>query len=723
MYCESCKVEFPENLRYCKWCGQSLREGTADLVQRPTRDLSVQPNADLRCTVCGDQLQVGMAYCKSCGAPVNEADAERWAAEQTRTQMYVSLTPDAVANWQAEQPRSTKDIAGNRPSAQTKIDDAVVVFSSSGSLEKPPDLEAAPPAQAQDQISTTIFDAETMNVESFTETIETGTAQIDSSTLIAESNTMPVSARSNRGSTTILSQDEWPNTDEPAAPLAQEKGRVTGRLPSQAEAELVATPPIAEEMPPATQTLLNYDGVFTPVSDNLPPAPSNTSQFSSPVAPPEQPPPAFGTLVMASESINEMVEREKHELASATTKIERSAELSPANETVPISPVPTSGALPANETIPIPQVPTATGQMPVTKGLEAPPPAPVTAQNVSLNDAAMQAFGIGESHPQETAPSVPVAPARIEARNYFVEQPYAAEVTAAKAMAAPTTTRRSSAPIVLVGFAALAIIGAGLLWWYLPQLKSLVQKPTPTGIDQPTSTPTPPLTEPPTTPIAPEGMAYVAAGSYTIGKDTGDEIESPAHTVELPGFFIDQTEVTNASYKKFVDATGRKPPVTWKDGKYPDSEANHPVAGVSWKDATDYAAWAGKRLPTEAEWEAAARGTRGQLYPWGNAWGEGLANIRGSSTTPVGQYKNGASPCGALDMVGNVWEWTSDEFKLYPGSAASLGNYDIKSGIVYRIIRGGSYNRRENIEATYRGFIDQNAAPEQTGFRCAKDVK
>jgi formylglycine-generating enzyme required for sulfatase activity len=269
---------------------------------------------------------------------------------------------------------------------------------------------------------------------------------------------------------------------------------------------------------------------------------------------------------------------------------------------------------------------------------------------------------------------------------------------------------------------ALVVLAATALavWWYISGgLKSskreTINLPAP-----PENTSAPPPENP--APAAPAGMALVPAGQYTIGRDLGDELERPAHKVDLKAFYIDVTEVTNASYKQFIDATNHRQPDGWKNGTYPEGRANWPVTGVSWQDALDYAEWAGKRLPTEVEWEAAARGLEGRVYPWGNAWGEGMANIRSSSIVEVGQFKLGASPVGALDMIGNVWEWTADPFKVYPGSTASLEDV-LEAGITYKVIRGGAFDRKENIEATYRGFLDASKGYDKTGFRCVKDIK
>jgi formylglycine-generating enzyme required for sulfatase activity len=157
-------------------------------------------------------------------------------------------------------------------------------------------------------------------------------------------------------------------------------------------------------------------------------------------------------------------------------------------------------------------------------------------------------------------------------------------------------------------------------------------------------------------------MVRVPAGKFLYGRKKEEH--------ELPEFWIDRTPVTNAEYARFVAAIGHKPPRHWKGKSPPKDIADHPVAHVPWHDAVAYAEWAGKRLPTEEEWEKAARGTDGRECPWGDEFDKDKCNVKGSGigdTTPVGKYSPaGDSPYGVADMVGNVREWTAGEYR--PGS-------------------------------------------------------
>lgn len=219
-------------------------------------------------------------------------------------------------------------------------------------------------------------------------------------------------------------------------------------------------------------------------------------------------------------------------------------------------------------------------------------------------------------------------------------------------------------------------------------------------------------------PVPPDGMVYVPGGEFMMGRDGDDEFERPAHSVTVRPFFIDKREVTCAEYAEFVSATGHRAPPGWKGGSCPRGALLKPVTDVEWKDAGDYCAREGKRLPGEAEWEFAARGTDGRLYPWGNDWRRGMANVAGAGLADVMEWK-GVSPFGLFDMAGNAWEWTADKLKAYPNGEMSYQPKDDDY-----VIRGGSYADRPNIATTtYRAFRKASGdgdGYDKTGFRCAK---
>ncbi len=263
-------------------------------------------------------------------------------------------------------------------------------------------------------------------------------------------------------------------------------------------------------------------------------------------------------------------------------------------------------------------------------------------------------------------------------------------------------------------------------------------------------------------------MVFVPGGPFVMGSTEQEiqaqyesyggsrglyESEFPTRTVTLDDFYIDRTEVTQSQYKVFVDLTRRPVPYVdqvwaslynWQNESFPTGMADHPVVLVSWDEANAYCDWAGKSLPTEAEWEKAARGMGGQSYPWGNQWDRTLLNssstvagrelstieewtdwwrdsyngeLRGEvvTTMPVGSYPAGASPYGALDMAGNVFEWTEDWFDAYPGSPYQHDHF----GSTYRTIRGGDwYLDRIYTRTAARLRSPPDHRVPTIGFRC-----
>ena len=214
-------------------------------------------------------------------------------------------------------------------------------------------------------------------------------------------------------------------------------------------------------------------------------------------------------------------------------------------------------------------------------------------------------------------------------------------------------------------------------------------------------------------------MVFVSAGEFFMGcneeRDTEcDKDEKPGRMVNVPAFFIDKTEVTVVDYRRCVKAgrcsdSGLSAYDSCNWGK--ENRDNHPINCTVWNQAKAFCQWKGKRLPTEAEWERAARGKDGRKYPWGNQWEAKTANTVGVEdgfveTAPVGSYLAGASPYGALDMAGNVWEWTADWYD------------EKKKG---RSARGGSWFEEPHFARTSnRDWLDPNDSNDYLGFRCAK---
>jgi serine/threonine-protein kinase len=263
-------------------------------------------------------------------------------------------------------------------------------------------------------------------------------------------------------------------------------------------------------------------------------------------------------------------------------------------------------------------------------------------------------------------------------------------------------------------------------------------------------------------------MVYVPEGEFTMGSDSGDSNEEPEHTVALDDFWIDQTEVTNAMFQVFVDATGYTTDsgqlgqsLAWQAGQWlpaaqkwlmmggadwqhphgPSTNLDgldaHPVVQVSWNDAFAYCHWAGARLPTEAEWEKAARGTDGRTYPWGSGSPSGeqansadmnLDAIWASKglddgfqfTSPVGNYPAGASPYGAYDMAGNASEWVADLYAFdYYASSPHSNPTGPDTGLL-RVMRGGQWSfTADGLRSSARLAQPPKYSIDYSGFRCA----
>jgi len=234
----------------------------------------------------------------------------------------------------------------------------------------------------------------------------------------------------------------------------------------------------------------------------------------------------------------------------------------------------------------------------------------------------------------------------------------------------------------------------------------------------------------------PGGMILVPAGSFLMGSDPRKDRaagpqEQPQHQVYLDVFKIDRFEVSNVEYLRFVLGTGADWPKFWRENPFPEKAALHPVINVSWYDADAFCRWAGKRLPTEAEWEKAARGVDGRIFPWGNepaGWIK--SNIahpgskRGFKYPPlanINRYDKGASPYGVYQMAGNVSEWVSDWFDPeYYRQGQDKNPLGPKNGVL-KVFRGGSWNEDPEVA---RSAGRNGGLPDResylTGFRCAK---
>ena len=247
----------------------------------------------------------------------------------------------------------------------------------------------------------------------------------------------------------------------------------------------------------------------------------------------------------------------------------------------------------------------------------------------------------------------------------------------------------------------------------------------------------------------------IPAGEFVRGSNDGRSDQRPQRSIYLDAFVIDRFEISNAQYRRFLQATKRTAPPYWPGTEYPSGQADYPVVGVRWEDAAAYCSWIGKRLPTEAEWEKACRGVDGRIYPWGNTWDPARGNIEGSERSswpmdwdqtwtflsstpgrskerrlqPIGSYPDDASPYGVLDMVGNASEWVEDwynwsDYKDLPSqnprSSGPPWNHCLR-GSPWLDPYGSTSWTQEMSRCAARNSSHETQDP-RVGFRCARSV-
>lgn len=274
--------------------------------------------------------------------------------------------------------------------------------------------------------------------------------------------------------------------------------------------------------------------------------------------------------------------------------------------------------------------------------------------------------------------------------------------------------KRNSAILVIVAAVViLGIGGAGTGAYFILRPKRAVVVTKPTVIDPPA--------------IKPD-LVQIDGGTFEMGRNGGTPQESPPHPIDVQTFFMDKTEVTNAEYTAFVRETNHAAPGYWSGTKPPFGQEQWPVVSVSQQDALDFAAWRSKRdgvtyrLPTEEEWEYAARnGAQGDLYPWGKEWQDNYSIVKEASPSPVASRPNGRNKWGAFDLIGNVWEWTSSKVSAYPGNATVIptATKDLVT------IRGACYvsdpaKVDSPVSSAMREFIPATTKTPLLGFRLVR---
>ncbi len=284
---------------------------------------------------------------------------------------------------------------------------------------------------------------------------------------------------------------------------------------------------------------------------------------------------------------------------------------------------------------------------------------------------------------------------------------------------------RSSTPLLLaiIGIGGLLLLtSVGLLaaWQMGLFASSTTVKPTPTPNVNGQNPP----------PATKAEMVKIPGGKFTMGRNDGDPLEKPEYEAEVKSFEMDKTEVTNAEYFEFVQATGYNPlPLNWENSKPLTAEMNFPVRYVNLDDIKAFADWRSKRdgpqyrLPTEEEWEYAARnGSAGNLYPWGDTWYQEFANVRRDlAFVAVGSKPDGANKWGVMDLIGNVWEWTSSPASAYKGSELAR-QVEERVGKTHSVVRGAFDLKKDESSSTstFRAFKDSKDRDKAIGFRLVR---
>jgi formylglycine-generating enzyme required for sulfatase activity len=770
MYCDRCNIDFAEGLRYCKWCGQTLIERRRDTSELQT------------CPACSAAIQPAWAFCKSCGEPLDGSTREAPGGACPRcsaptdvgavncSRCGLDLTSERDSGRITNSDATHTSALANCPSCSEALEAGSIYCKSCGSALYPESSPFGSSAllcsvcHSYSPLGSTtcrvcgalLIETEIDLSKRAGETISIN--QKKSSTLPDLADHLPVteivripevsedqpsqpdSGEVESGAHTVVFGESDPARlgkliEEPPAAFDSEpstsQGKATNLLPGVSGAQFEQQTPTA---------LFNKTRTTAPVESDSPEE-AQSSDSSGELGRADS-----GMVTLDAFKIVRPNNDEEADLPQGTSVLGSEAELRDtgselsAHRTVIFG----SGSTEAEDEIAATQW---NEERPVVREeiMTAPfglPPPPVERQEAGGTRVIHQeAQGLNGATAQETTlPDRSVEPSYRTNKEVEVAK---IDNQAARVEPAPEK-KKSSALIISIAAIILLAVAVSAIWYFMSGNQSPAQQTqAPPVADSPPVTPpatvpvAPQPPAPPPTPAVPEGMALVAGGAYIVGRDDADPVEKPQRTVNLPAFFIDRNEVTNADYKRFTDATGHTPPPNWKDGSYPAGKDNYPVTSVTWQDASDYATWAGKRLPTEVEWEAAARGTDGRIYPWGNKWERAFSNIGREVKTlkaseyandikQVGQFLEGASPAGALDMIGNVWEWTADEFALYPNGITEIPE-DIKSvikpGKTYRVIRGGAFDGSKIHDGSYRGLLDASLPYPKVGFRCVKDSR
>lgn len=732
MYCSACNLQYSDHLRYCKQCGHPLVRETAE-SPAPSRcctrcgarvssreNFCQQCGARLRvrsedttigaCSSCGTAWRSAWLYCRSCGLDrdhalqFNIAPSPPEQAVPTISMEPVSVDKGLETIVEAVL-RCGRCGAEALPYAQYC---EICGYSLTGSAPPAPAANLAPPAGLYE------ITAEPANLDSDQTLVgdlapDSASYQLQDSALAQDSAQAPDSARAQdfarapdfaEAPDHSLDREPVRAADQPALVRESEAGAGNGDRAAREDSEdkedeerhPTVEVPIPADLAPASTIIADDDFSVRRKTERIVQVPDEPTfaQEARSDLPPELY--QIAAQELPSDLAPDQPRVEPHsveDLLAAQTVLERDGEAFREQVAIPEE----SGFKGGGDTSPIARA-ASTGAVRATVDSTPIPTGPIEED-----------LSTGEIAGTDTqAPSTEVW-----------------QTSAAR-------SRRAAWQTIAIGASlfVLAVLVALIIWQRLQPRASSSVTPAPAssataGAARPDASPA--ASSAPGTAAtgeaAPEAMVYVPGATFKLGRDDGDEFAKPAHEVTVGAFYIDRTEVTNEQYQRFVRETGHRAPPHWEGGEYRAGEASLPVVNVSWEDARAYAAWAGKRLPTEAEWELAARGTDGRLYPWGQEWDGARANTREAGRgriVAVGSFPEGASPYGALDMIGNVWEWTASDPVSYRGDGRLLAPG--------KVIRGGAYDvPRERATATYRGVVQPGRTYDKTGFRCVKPAR
>ena len=583
MHCDRCNVDFPDGLRYCKWCGESLVDRpriTSELHSCPSCSAAIQPGwtfcklcgerlhtvarEAVACPACGAETEAGAPTCQRCGADLTEGRAGKIAPSSAETSLFAGCS-----------------------SCGERLDTGSLYCKACGSAvytEKTPFGGSALLCGACNSYSPlgsrvcrvcgaplvhglrTVVDfpaGATTTVQHRAPTLPDLDQHITDGSSLADPEQEPTI-----GETNMLPGTAGARSEQQAPTSIMQMGRITG-------------PVDADEVPETSNT----SGALADASAKGAQPPAIHGKQSAAGEPTVElaagsQPPGPTTLGLGSESESEGAPPSSE--SKTAVFVSRSQAPSPSREQLSRDDI---GTKPFTPVQPTPaQEPTREFEQPKRR---------VTADHVAP-------AGKMTSAPQRTS-AEPIGATPTP------EQSEVQALPVSEGASQPLPKRRTGAVIASVVVVLILLGAAGYVGWLLFG-RARPAPPVPPPVVAVTPEP-PVIPEKPPAPVVPVGMVAVNVGAYTIGRDGADPLEQPEHKVNLPAFFIDRTEVTNAAYKTFVDTTRHKPPSNWSGTSFPEGRADFPVTGVTWQDAADYAAWAGKRLPTEVEWEAAARGT------------------------------------------------------------------------------------------------------------------